>query len=48
MTKIIERTIFVDFVKNNMESDKVRDHCHLRGKYRAPAHSKFNINVTHY
>ena len=28
------------------KSDKVRDHCHLTGKYRDPPHSKCNINVT--
>ena len=38
--------IFVDFVKKNIESDKVRDRCHLAGTYRGPAHSKRNINVT--
>ena len=27
-------------------SDKVRDHCHWTGKYRNPAHSKSNINVS--
>ena len=34
------------FCEKNFESDKVRDHCHLTGKYRGPAHSKCNINVT--
>ena len=29
-----------------IESDKVRDHCHLASKYRGPAHSKCKINVT--
>ena len=43
-----------DYRKNNVcrfcekiiEPDKVRDRCHLTGKYRGPAHSKRNINVT--
>ena len=43
-----------DFKNNNscrfcekfIESDKVRDHCHLTSRYRRPAHNKCNVNVT--
>ena len=34
------------FSEKIFESDKARDHCHLRNKNRGPAHSKCSINVT--
>ena len=34
------------FCEKNIESDKIRDHCHLTGKYRGPAHGNCNVNVT--
>ena len=33
------------FCGQNIESDKVGDHCHLIGKYRSPAHDETNDNV---
>ena len=34
------------FCEKNNESDKARDHFHLFSRYRGPAHSICNINVT--
>ena len=42
----LEKILFVDFVEKKIECKKVRDHCHLTGKYRGPAHSRGDNNVT--
>ena len=34
------------FCEKEIITDKVRDHCHLTGKYRGPAHGKSKIKVT--
>ena len=33
------------FCENIINSNKVRNHCHLTGKYRGPVHAKCFINV---
>ena len=34
------------FCEKEIITDKIRDHCHLTGNYRGPAHNTCNINVT--
>ena len=36
------------FCEKEINSVKVRDHCHLTGTYTGPAHSKSNNNVTYF
>ena len=33
------------YCEKEVLSDKVRDHCHLTGAYRGPAHNICNLNV---
>ena len=33
------------YCEKYIESDKVRDHCHLTGEYRGPAHNESNLQV---
>ena len=52
MTKEVEKDFENNkiclFCEKEIIDKKVRDHCHLTGIYRGPAHSKCNINVEQY
>ena len=40
-----ENNNLCQFSEKNIESNKIRDHCHLNRRYRGPAHNKCSINV---
>ena len=40
-----KNNIICRFCEKEILSNKVRDHCHLTGKYRGPAHNTCSINV---
>ena len=44
--EIYKNNNFCRFCEKKVLGDKVRDNCHLTGKYRRPAHNNCNINVT--
>ena len=50
MTEKVEEDIknnnICRFYEKEITFDKVSDHCQLTGRYRGPAHSKCNNNVT--
>ena len=37
---------YCPYRENEKISEEVRDHCHLTGKHRGPAHSKCKVNFT--
>ena len=50
MTEQDEEDFDIDYIcrfcEKEILSDKVRDHCHLTGKYRRAAHNTCNVNVS--
>ena len=46
MNKLFKNNDGCRFCEKEIVSDKVRDRCHLTGKYRGPAHKTCNVNVT--
>ena len=38
-------TITCWICEKNIEEDKVRDHCHIRGNFRGAAHKEYNLQL---
>ena len=43
--EIYENSYICWICKQELNMDKVRDHCHVTGKFRGAAHNKCNINL---
>ena len=41
--EIYEKSTFCHICGGEIEEDRVRDHCHLTGKFRGAAHNKCNL-----
>ena len=42
--KSFKKAIYCSICEEKLEKDRVRDHCHITGKYRGAAHNKCNLN----
>ena len=45
--EIFEKSTFCHICAGKLEDDRVRDHCHLTGKFRGAAHNKCNLTTVY-
>ena len=43
--KIYNNSNICHICKEELNTDKVRDHCHITGKFRGASHNKYNLNL---
>lgn len=42
---LFQKTTHCHICQKKLESDRVRDHCHVTGKFRGAAHNACNLNL---